>query len=129
MIGATIGRPSGNEGRLAPRGPRFIVPVRAVWLGTYQPVFADGHTEGSGGSIPGAPAGIAGKAVMCGWSQDTDGAPGADGERGNGTIEDSVQARGDRHSSQEAPAANAASRSAWQEEHEDTLLRFAFGDR
>jgi hypothetical protein len=66
---------------------------------------------------------------MCGWSSDTDVAPGGDGDSRSGSIDDAALPHGTRRAAPDAPAATGATPVARHEENEDTLLRFAFGDR
>lgn len=79
---------------------------------------------------PAAFPGFAGKARnMCGWSSDTDLDPGGESDSRSGTNEEVAPPHGTRRAAPDAPAASGATPSVRHEENEDTLLRFAFGDR
>jgi hypothetical protein len=66
---------------------------------------------------------------MCGWSEDTDLVPGGEAVGAGGAIDDTAATGGGIRPAQDALTAAFPTRPTRPEEHEDTLLRFAFGDR
>ena len=119
----------GTKDHLKPEGKAASCDGELYGSALIEPHFADwGDTDGLDGVSRRAPRLCRKGQNMCGWSSDTDVPPGGDGDSRSGPIDDAALPQGTRRAP-DAPAAAGTTPAVRHEENEDTLLRFAFGDR